>query len=435
MGMEPIHILFVEDDPAEQAKIERFVRNMALRYELDHVKSADEALKRLEKKAYDVAIIDYRFEDGTAFDLLRKLGDTPSIFLTASGQEEIAAMVLKSGAYDYLFKDAGENHLMLLPVTIQKVLARRAAEEALRQSEARCKDLLETVLGIYLCIGEDGHVLLVNRAGAVQLGYTASELIGMPMMKLVQPSDAERVKNTLLAAAAEPGQVRRVEFRATRKDGAVLTLGAEVRAQPKIGRQVPVIRMLCRDITAEKKTREPAPAPAAEARTAAGARVPPVAKSGKVTETYHGTERLLIVDDEPEQRSVAGRMLAKLGYQVVTAENGHAALALMKESDLTEGGGGRSPFDLVLLDMTMEPGFDGLDTYRQMVRMFPGQKCIIVSGCCEDERVKQAQALGAGEFVGKPYTFEGIGKAVRRELERHRWDSHPTDHPLRGVSG
>ena len=49
--------------------------------------------------------------------------------------------------------------------------------------------------------------------------------------------------------------------------------------------------------------------------------------------------------------------------------------------------------------------------------------------------VQQAQALCAGEFFGMPYSFEGIGKAVRRELERHRWDSHPTDHPLRGVSG
>lgn len=419
MAMEPIHILFVEDDAAEQASIERFVRNLALRYDLDLVKSADEALKRLEKKAYDIAIIDYRFSDGTAFDLLRKLGDTPAVFLTASGQEEIAAMVLERGAYDYLFKDPGKNYLMLLPATIQKVLARRGAEEALRQSEARCRDLLETVLGIYLCVSEEGHVLLANRSGAMQLGYTVSELIGMPLTKLVQPGDVEKLKDVLLAAAAEPGKVRPFEFRATRKDGGVLEVAADVRAQPRMGRQVPVIRMLCRDITAEKKARAPAHPPAAETRApVAAAAPPPVPQTSAVVDTYHGTERLLVVDDEPEQRAVAARMLAKLGYQVVTAESGHAAVELMKQADLTESTADRSPFDLVLLDMTMQQGFDGLDTYRQMADLFPGQKCIIVSGWCEDERVKQAQSLGAGQFVGKPYTFKDIGKAVRGELDR-----------------
>ena len=112
-------------------------------------------------------------------------------------------------------------------------------------------------------------------------------------------------------------------------------------------------------------------------------------------------------------------MLSKLGYKVVTAEHGHAAIELMKQAR-PAGTGRKSPFDLVLLDMTMEKDFDGLDTYRRMIALFPGQRCIIVSGGGETDRVRQARELGVGRFVDKPYTLKIIGKALRDELDQKR---------------
>jgi len=66
--------------------------------------------------------------------------------------------------------------------------------------------------------------------------------------------------------------------------------------------------------------------------------------------------------------------------------------------------------------MIMEPGIDGLDTYKKIIGMHPGQKAVIVSGYSETKRVQEVQRLGAGTFVKKPYTMEKIGLAVKAEL-------------------
>ena len=59
---------------------------------------------------------------------------------------------------------------------------------------------------------------------------------------------------------------------------------------------------------------------------------------------------------------------------------------------------------------------DGLETYRQVLTIHPGQKAVIASGFSETGRVKEAQRLGAGMYVKKPYTLEKIGQAVREQL-------------------
>lgn len=419
MTARPISILLVEDDIADQVSVEQFVRNFTTRYKLDAVSSAAEAVVRLKKNTYDMALVDYRFKDGTAFDLLQKLGPTPAIFLTNPGQEEIAAMALERGAYDYLIKDAKKNYLMLLPCTVEKVLVRRQAEEALRESETRNKDLLDIVLDFYFCISEECAVLLVNRAGAMKLGYTVSELLGAPLTKLIHTGDSEKVREALLLASAKTAETHRVDFRFIRKDGEVVHVAADLRTQPQHGKQIPVTRILARDVSASiaEKQKARSPMPPSLQRAAMSASVTGVPSVLDPSADLRGSERILVVDDTHEQRSISARMLAKLGYKVVTAEHGHAAIELMKQAK-GDDPSHKSPFDLVLLDMTMEKDFDGLDTYREMIALYPGQRCIIVSGGGETDRVKQAQELGAGGFVAKPYTFREIGKAIRSELNR-----------------
>ncbi len=117
-------------------------------------------------------------------------------------------------------------------------------------------------------------------------------------------------------------------------------------------------------------------------------------------------ESILVVDDVPEQREMAAAMLASLNYRVTLAPSGEAALEQAK----------LQKFDLLLLDMIMNPGLDGLETYRQISGIYPRQKAVIVSGFSETERVGEVQKLGAGAYVRKPYTLEKLGKAVRKEL-------------------
>ncbi|MCD6295832.1 MAG: response regulator [Deltaproteobacteria bacterium] len=124
-------------------------------------------------------------------------------------------------------------------------------------------------------------------------------------------------------------------------------------------------------------------------------------------ENYMGNEKILIVDDVEEQRDIASGMLKKLGYSVTSVSSGEEAVEYMKDNSA----------DMLVLDMIMDPGIDGLETYKRILESHPGQRAIIASGFSETERVKKAQRLGAGAYVKKPYLLEKIGMAVRIELD------------------
>lgn len=119
-------------------------------------------------------------------------------------------------------------------------------------------------------------------------------------------------------------------------------------------------------------------------------------------------ESVLVVDDVQEQREIASLLLTKLGYRVAAVQGGEEAVEYLKER----------PVDLLLLDMIMSPGIDGLEAYRRILQVRAGQKAIIVSGYSETERVREALRLGAGGYIKKPYALQNIAAAVRKELDR-----------------
>lgn len=125
-------------------------------------------------------------------------------------------------------------------------------------------------------------------------------------------------------------------------------------------------------------------------------------------EAFKGSgEHILVVDDDQDQREIASVILEELGYSVFALESGEAAVEYIKSNKV----------DLMLLDMIMDPGMDGLDTYRAVLKFQPGARAIIVSGFSESERVKDALALGAGAYLKKPYTMHKLGKLLARELQ------------------
>jgi PAS domain S-box-containing protein len=124
-------------------------------------------------------------------------------------------------------------------------------------------------------------------------------------------------------------------------------------------------------------------------------------------ENYVGSgESILVVDDVAEQRDIASIILKRLGYEVASVASGEEAVAYLQKHSV----------DLMVLDMVMEPGMDGLETYRKVLEINPRQKAIIASGFSETERVREAQRLGVGAYVKKPYIMQNIGLAVHHEL-------------------
>jgi len=119
-------------------------------------------------------------------------------------------------------------------------------------------------------------------------------------------------------------------------------------------------------------------------------------------------ETILVIDDEPDQRIIACSLLNRLGYQPHAVASGEEAVVYVNKHTV----------DLLLLDMIMDPGINGRETYEQIIALHPGQKAVIASGFTETDDVKKAQELGAGLFIKKPYTLDRLGQAVKMELEK-----------------
>jgi PAS domain S-box-containing protein len=119
-------------------------------------------------------------------------------------------------------------------------------------------------------------------------------------------------------------------------------------------------------------------------------------------------QTIVVVDDVRDQREIASEMLQKLGYKVVAMKSGEDTVEYLRDHST----------DLLVLDMIMDPGIDGLETYRRVLEIHPRQKAIITSGFSESERVMEARRLGVGDYVKKPYLIEKLGLAVKHELKR-----------------
>ncbi|MBN1276047.1 MAG: response regulator [Deltaproteobacteria bacterium] len=127
-------------------------------------------------------------------------------------------------------------------------------------------------------------------------------------------------------------------------------------------------------------------------------------KTGHRLEEFLGQgETVLVVDDLEDQRNIACAILTKLGYKAASAPSGEMALEYLKKNSA----------DIIILDMIMDPGMNGLETYRKVIEIRPGQKAIIASGYSMSEDVAAAQNLGAGPFIKKPYTLARLGQALK----------------------
>jgi PAS domain S-box-containing protein len=119
-------------------------------------------------------------------------------------------------------------------------------------------------------------------------------------------------------------------------------------------------------------------------------------------------ETILVVDDMNEQREIAAKIITQLGYTAKSVDSGEKAVELLAHEKV----------DLLILDMIMDPGIDGLETFHRVKKSHPHQKAIITSGYAETHRVKTAQRLGAGGYLRKPYTVQNLAVAIKAELSR-----------------
>ena len=112
---------------------------------------------------------------------------------------------------------------------------------------------------------------------------------------------------------------------------------------------------------------------------------------------------MLVVEDEPRVRKLTVTRLRTLGYRVLEAANGPAALDLLRAAP---------DVDLVFTDLVMPGGMTGADLARQIYATRPNVRVLFTSGYAEPELLKQGLAQGA-RWLKKPYTATDLARTLR----------------------
>ena len=119
------------------------------------------------------------------------------------------------------------------------------------------------------------------------------------------------------------------------------------------------------------------------------------------------TISVLIVDDEEMMRSLLEKILSREGYKIRTAEDGIAALEMLREE----------PSDIIISDMQM-PRMTGFELLKVVKNEFPRAGVIIMTAFGDTYTVKDALLLGADEYVTKPFKSYEISMIVERAYWR-----------------
>ena len=167
-------ILLIEDEKLYRMAFRRLVEEEKLPYDYTEATSVAEAQKILTSDKFDIVIADYSLGDGTAFDVLDLVKDTPLIFVTGVGDEKVAIKAWKAGAYDYLIKDIQRNYLKAIPITIENAISHKKAKEQVQLLSAA---VMSTDDSVYIT-DMANKIVFVNSSFCRTYGYQQQEVIG-----------------------------------------------------------------------------------------------------------------------------------------------------------------------------------------------------------------------------------------------------------------
>jgi signal transduction histidine kinase/ActR/RegA family two-component response regulator len=124
-----------------------------------------------------------------------------------------------------------------------------------------------------------------------------------------------------------------------------------------------------------------------------------------------GHGRILIMDDEPSVSKALARMLAHLGYQAESVEDGQAALDAYRRAMATG-----KPYAAVIMDLTIPGGMGGKDTMRKLSALDPQARAIVSSGYSNDPIMSEYASHGFSGVLTKPYSMEEVSAALHRVI-------------------
>jgi CheY-like chemotaxis protein len=117
--------------------------------------------------------------------------------------------------------------------------------------------------------------------------------------------------------------------------------------------------------------------------------------------------KVLVVDDELVMRQLFTQVLKVKGYEVMHATDGKAAVEKVK----------KEPYDIIFMDMRM-PELDGVEAFREMKKVRPDLTVVMMTGFAIDGELREAMALGAFDFLYKPFNIAEIAGVLNKLRKR-----------------
>ena len=228
-----IHILLVEDNPGDAYLLRAMLAQAdPAQFELTHVERLDEALERLDKAPFDLVLLDLTLPDSQGFEtfahMRARAPGVPIIVLSGLDDEALTVRAVREGAQDYLIK--GEVSSNLLVRAIRYALERKRTQDALKESEARYRAVIEDQTELISRFLPSGELSFANDAYRRYFAEGCEELVGHGFTPRVFHEDREKVEQHI-AALGQQNPVRMIEHRVVTPDG-------EIRWQQWINRAI-----------------------------------------------------------------------------------------------------------------------------------------------------------------------------------------------------
>jgi PAS domain S-box-containing protein len=227
--MKPVSILMLEDNPMDAAVIQKTLSTASFPIRFTLTTNANEYIEKLQQQEYDLILSDYQLPNFDAVKALRarnqKNSSIPFILITGAISEEVAILILKQGADDYILKD----RMQRLPFAVEKLLAKQRIKHDKQFLETSLSELTER---FQLAARSSFDVIWdyhlekdkVYCSAAIEkiIGCSTKENFDLSTLKkFIHPEDLPTVERTFAAAVAGKENRWRKIFRVTRSDGSI----------------------------------------------------------------------------------------------------------------------------------------------------------------------------------------------------------------------
>jgi PAS domain S-box-containing protein len=255
-----LRVLMLEDTPTDAELAERELRKAGIAFTSMRVDRRDAFVRALEEFHPDIILSDYKLPDFNGVEALeiveRDHPEVPVVMVTGALSDIEAVELIHTGAKDYVLKD----RLARLAPAVQRALsaeqgarARKAAEKALRESEAKFRALVESTSDWIWEINAQSVYTYASPQVYVLLGYRVEEIIGKTPFDLMPKNETEQARERLRTILAEKKHFWLLENAFLHKDGRLVFL--ETSAAPMFDAQgvFSGYRGIDRDITERKE--------------------------------------------------------------------------------------------------------------------------------------------------------------------------------------